>query len=115
MVLSISEYFIQGLSGVREGQHRLFQYLLVLCETRDRIERYKPRPEEVERYVEEILLYKRVASLQYTPSEDEIRLDSAKLPCLYRWGPQLKKPSRRAQGSGEDRNNRVEEECALYC
>jgi DNA polymerase II large subunit len=38
------------------------------------IERYKPRPEEVERYVEEILLYKRVASLQYTPSEDEIRL-----------------------------------------
>ncbi|MCQ1536481.1 DNA polymerase II large subunit [Methanosarcina sp. KYL-1] len=38
------------------------------------IDRYKPRPEEVERYVEEILLYKRVASLQYTPSEDEIRL-----------------------------------------
>ena len=38
------------------------------------IECYKPRPEEVERYVEEILLYKRVASLQYTPSEDEIRL-----------------------------------------
>ena len=38
------------------------------------IDRYKPRPEEVERYVEEILLYKRVASLQYTPSEEEIRL-----------------------------------------
>ncbi|HWR25820.1 MAG TPA: DNA polymerase II large subunit [Methanosarcina sp.] len=38
------------------------------------IDRYKPRAEEVERYVEEILLYKRVASLQYTPSEDEIRL-----------------------------------------
>jgi DNA polymerase II large subunit len=38
------------------------------------IDRYKPREEEVERYVEEILLYKRVASLQYTPSEDEIRL-----------------------------------------
>jgi DNA polymerase II large subunit len=38
------------------------------------IDRYKPRDEEVERYVEEILLYKRVASLQYTPSEDEIRL-----------------------------------------
>ena len=38
------------------------------------MDRYKPRPEEVERYVEEILLYKRVASLQYTPSEDEIRL-----------------------------------------
>jgi DNA polymerase II large subunit len=38
------------------------------------IDRYKPRPEEVERYVEEILLYKKVASLQYTPAEDEIRL-----------------------------------------
>ncbi|MDI9394213.1 MAG: DNA polymerase II large subunit [Euryarchaeota archaeon] len=38
------------------------------------IDRYKPREEEVERYVEEILLYKRVASLQYTPSEDEIRM-----------------------------------------
>ncbi|WP_406661158.1 DNA polymerase II large subunit [Methanolobus sp. ZRKC3] len=38
------------------------------------IDRYKPRKEEVERYVEEILLYRRVATLQYTPSEDEIRL-----------------------------------------
>ncbi|HNW37785.1 MAG TPA: DNA polymerase II large subunit, partial [Methanosarcina vacuolata] len=32
------------------------------------IDRYKPRPEEVERYVEEVVLYKRVASLQYMPS-----------------------------------------------
>ncbi|KGK99501.1 DNA polymerase II large subunit [Methanococcoides methylutens] len=38
------------------------------------IDRYKPRKEEVERYIEEIMLYKRVASLQYTPSEEEIRL-----------------------------------------
>jgi DNA polymerase II large subunit len=38
------------------------------------IDRYKPRKEEVERYVEEILLYRRVATLQYTPTEDEIRL-----------------------------------------
>ncbi len=38
------------------------------------VDRYKPRPEEVERYVEEILIYKRVASLQYTPSEEEIRM-----------------------------------------
>ncbi|MDW7731660.1 MAG: DNA polymerase II large subunit [Methanolobus sp.] len=38
------------------------------------IDRYKPRKEEVERYVEEILLYRRVATLQYTPSEAEIRL-----------------------------------------
>ncbi|WP_461460005.1 DNA polymerase II large subunit [Methanothrix sp.] len=34
---------------------------------------WKPRPEEVERYVEEIGLYKRVAGLQYSPSDDEIR------------------------------------------
>ena len=38
------------------------------------IDRFKPRKDEVERYVEEILLYRRVATLQYTPSEDEIRL-----------------------------------------
>ncbi|MGB3907358.1 MAG: DNA polymerase II large subunit [Methanomethylovorans sp.] len=38
------------------------------------IDRYKPRKEEVERYVEEILLYRRVANLQYTPSESEIKL-----------------------------------------
>jgi DNA polymerase II large subunit len=38
------------------------------------LDRYKPRREEVERYVEEILLYRRVATLQYMPSEDEIRL-----------------------------------------
>ncbi|WP_406657838.1 DNA polymerase II large subunit [Methanolobus sp. ZRKC2] len=38
------------------------------------IDRYKPRKEEVERYVEEILLYRRVATLQYTPTEAEIRL-----------------------------------------
>ena len=38
------------------------------------ISRYKPRKEEVERYAEEVLLYKRIASLQYTPSNEEIRL-----------------------------------------
>ncbi|MGC9515973.1 DNA polymerase II large subunit, partial [Methanocrinis sp.] len=37
------------------------------------IDRYKPRPEEVERYVEEIGLYRRVAGLQYAPSDQEIR------------------------------------------
>ncbi|NYT02326.1 MAG: DNA polymerase II large subunit [Methanosarcinales archaeon] len=35
---------------------------------------YKARPEEIERYVEEIGLYKRLANLQYTPSDDEIRI-----------------------------------------
>jgi len=35
---------------------------------------WKPRPEEVERYVEEIGLYKRLAGLQYAPSDEEIRI-----------------------------------------
>jgi DNA polymerase II large subunit len=34
---------------------------------------YKPRTEEVERYVEEIGLYKKVAGLQYNPTDDEVR------------------------------------------
>jgi DNA polymerase II large subunit len=34
---------------------------------------WKPTHDEVERYVEEIGLYKRVAGLQYSPSDDEIR------------------------------------------
>ncbi|MFC1787506.1 DNA polymerase II large subunit [Halobacteriota archaeon] len=38
------------------------------------ISEYKPRKEEVERYAEEVLLYKRITSLQYTPSNEEIRL-----------------------------------------
>ncbi|TGC11489.1 DNA polymerase II large subunit [Methanolobus halotolerans] len=47
------------------------------------IDRYKPRKEEVERYVEEIILYRRVATLQYTPTEAEIRLIVENCPiCL---------------------------------
>jgi DNA polymerase II large subunit len=38
------------------------------------IDRYKPRPEEVERYIEEIPIYRQSANLQYTPTSDEIRL-----------------------------------------
>ncbi len=38
------------------------------------ISEYKPRKEEVERYAEEVLLYKRITNLQYTPSNEEIRL-----------------------------------------
>ncbi|MCW7077241.1 MAG: DNA polymerase II large subunit [Candidatus Syntrophoarchaeum sp.] len=36
--------------------------------------RYKPRKEEVERYVAEIPIYRRIANLQYTPTDNEIRL-----------------------------------------
>jgi DNA polymerase II large subunit len=35
---------------------------------------YKPREEEIERYIEEVMLYERISSLQYTPTEEEIRL-----------------------------------------
>jgi len=38
------------------------------------IGRYRPRPEEVERYIEEIRQYNTIMSLQYLPSEAEIRL-----------------------------------------
>ncbi len=38
------------------------------------INRFIPRAEEVERYVEEITAYRRVANLQYLPTDDEIRL-----------------------------------------
>ncbi|MDF1558472.1 MAG: DNA polymerase II large subunit [ANME-2 cluster archaeon] len=38
------------------------------------IDRYIPTHDEVDRYVEEVQLYRRVANLQYTPSEEEIRL-----------------------------------------
>ncbi|AFC99234.1 DNA polymerase, archaeal type II, large subunit [Methanocella conradii HZ254] len=41
---------------------------------------YKPRPEEIERYVEEIALYKSLQHLQYTPTDDEIRLIVKNLP-----------------------------------
>ncbi len=38
-----------------------------------KMERYKPRDEEVERYVEEIKQYNSITSLQYMPKDDEIR------------------------------------------
>ncbi len=38
------------------------------------IERYFPRPDEVERYVEEIRQYNSIMSLQYLPSDREIRM-----------------------------------------
>jgi len=41
---------------------------------------YKPRPEVIERYVEEIALYKSIQHLQYTPTDEEIRLIVRNLP-----------------------------------
>lgn len=38
------------------------------------LNRYVPRQEEVERYIEEIRLYNNIMSLQYLPNEEELRL-----------------------------------------
>ena len=38
------------------------------------IDRYKPRDEEIERYVEEIKQYNNIQSMQYLPKDDDIRL-----------------------------------------
>jgi DNA polymerase II large subunit len=38
------------------------------------LNRYIPRPKEVERYIEEIRLYNSIVNLQYLPTEDELRL-----------------------------------------
>lgn len=39
-----------------------------------KIDRYKPREEEIERYVEEIKQYNSIQSMQYMPSDDDIRM-----------------------------------------
>ncbi len=44
------------------------------------INRYIPRNEEIERYVEEILIYRTIANLQYMPSDDEIRSIATNCP-----------------------------------
>ncbi|HJJ53396.1 MAG TPA: DNA polymerase II large subunit [Methanocorpusculum sp.] len=38
------------------------------------IDRYKPRDEEIERYVEEIKQYNSIMSMQYLPKDDDIRM-----------------------------------------
>ena len=56
------------------GTAQALSVLVADCVRREvGIDRYKPRAEEVERYVEEIGLYRRVAGLQYVPSDEEIR------------------------------------------
>lgn len=44
------------------------------------LNRYIPTEEEILRYIEEIPLYKKVANLQYLPSDDEIRLIMSNCP-----------------------------------
>jgi DNA polymerase II large subunit len=44
------------------------------------LDRYKPSPDIVERYVEEVALYNRVSHLQYPSNPEEVRLAARNLP-----------------------------------
>jgi DNA polymerase II large subunit len=46
------------------------------------IDEYKPRTEEVERYVEEISLYDKETGLQYTPKDKETRFITRNMPIM---------------------------------
>ncbi|MFQ6071733.1 MAG: DNA polymerase II large subunit, partial [Methanosarcinales archaeon] len=67
------------------------------------IDRYKPRPEEIDRYIEEIFLYRRSANLQYTPTTDEIRLIAENCPICIDG-----EPTESAEVSGYRNLERVE-------
>ncbi|HID26268.1 MAG TPA: DNA polymerase II large subunit [Methanosarcinales archaeon] len=79
-----TEYIKIYYSGPIRGAGGTAQALSILVADYVRrsigIERYKPRPEELERYIEEIFLYRRSANLQYTPTTDEIRLIAENCP-----------------------------------
>jgi DNA polymerase II large subunit len=44
------------------------------------LDRYKPSPDVIERYVEEVALYNRVSHLQYPSNPEEVRLAARNLP-----------------------------------
>jgi DNA polymerase II large subunit len=46
------------------------------------VDEYQPREDEVERLVEEVALYDQDTGLQYTPSDDEVRLIARNLPVM---------------------------------
>lgn len=67
------------------------------------IDRYKPRPEEVDRYVEELQQYNNIQSMQYMPSEAEIRLIIENCPVCIDG-----EPTEREEVSGHRNLERVE-------
>ncbi len=67
------------------------------------LNRYIPRPEEIERYVEEIRQYNSIMSLQYLPSPDEIRLIIQNCPVCIDG-----EPTEREEVSGYRNLERVE-------
>lgn len=64
---------------------------------------YKPRKDEVERYVEEVLLYEKVTNLQYTPAAKEIRLIVENCPICIDG-----EPTEEAEVSGHRDLDRIE-------
>ncbi|MFB6129374.1 MAG: DNA polymerase II large subunit, partial [Salinigranum sp.] len=46
------------------------------------IDEYKPRDDEVERYVEEVALYDKETGLQYSPKDDETRFIAGNVPIM---------------------------------
>jgi DNA polymerase II large subunit len=68
-----------------------------------RLGRYIPRPEEVERYIEEIRQYNNIMSLQYFPSETELRLIIENCPVCIDG-----EPTERQEVSGYRNLERVE-------
>ncbi|NVO67929.1 DNA-directed DNA polymerase II large subunit [Methanofollis tationis] len=67
------------------------------------IDRYKPRKEEVERYIEELKQYNGIQSMQYMPSEAEIRLIIENCPVCIDG-----EPTEREEVSGYRNLERVE-------
>lgn len=67
------------------------------------LNRYIPRPEEVERYVEEIRQYNSIMSLQYLPSPEEIRMIIQNCPVCIDG-----EPTEREEVSGYRNLERVE-------
>lgn len=67
------------------------------------INRYIPRNEEIERYVEEITIYRSIANLQYMPSDEEIRLIATNCPICI-----TGEPTEEAEVEGYRNLSRVE-------
>ncbi|HJJ88850.1 MAG TPA: DNA polymerase II large subunit [Methanocorpusculum sp.] len=73
-----SEYLVIYYAGPIRSAGGTAQALSVLVGDYVRrllnIDRYKPREEEIERYVEELKQYNNIQSLQYLPKDEDIRL-----------------------------------------
>ncbi|MDO5844719.1 MAG: DNA polymerase II large subunit [Methanocorpusculum sp.] len=67
------------------------------------LDRYKPRPEEIERYIEELKQYNAIQSMQYLPKDDDIALIIKNCPVCIDG-----EPTEREEVSGHRNLERVE-------